>query len=292
MCSSQALARLKNYATILEDTKKKNSPIVVSRTPSARKGLIEMKKTIASLMLILFSFSTFAIGKAIINDNKVNIRDFPSIERGKVIFQATKGSEAYIYSALIESEKIGGDNNRWYYVGISGTQINGWVWGKYLSQVESNSIYRITIKRLYRNDYGDELIKSLFGGKIGDQYDLVKLSKYKIIDSKDTSFWQMKESGFTKLNTYETEYGNLYAFVNLVSQRWIFNKVVIVKNGYFKQVELGQDVDGLAKILGNDFETTNNEISYSENEEWDSYVYKVQIVDGKIKELEIAKYWD
>jgi hypothetical protein len=252
-------------------------------------------KTVRQLLLLIFIFSAvycFSDGVSFINDSDVNLRDFPSIEGSRVISKLNKGQEVIVNAKTIEKDKIGSSEMNWFYVGPVGTQSSGWVFGQFLTVDQSFRIEEISRMRLWRNIFADALFKSLLGGDVTDKFDESRLLGYELLESRDTSFWQMKESGFTKLRTYQTDFGELSLFFNESDHTWMFRQIVISRKNISDKFRIGVTTEEMTKIIGYDFEQSNSSVTYAEDSSWDKYVYEAAVKDGKISKFMLARYFD
>lgn len=249
----------------------------------------------ATLLILFLVFTVswlFPDGDSQINDSNVNLRDFPSLKDSKIIMTLAKSQKVTVTARTIEKDKIGMAEDNWYYVGVYGTQENGWVFGQFLSSPGDVKYEEISRMRLWRNIYADGLFKSLLGGDIYGTYGAVKLSKYKLTASRDTSFWQMKESGFTKLQTYATSFGEISVFFNPSNNTWRFRQIVISKANISDKFRIGVTVNQTKNIIGSDFDLKDKKLTYAEDSYWDKYVYEATVQADVIVDFSLARYFD
>ena len=248
-------------------------------------------KKLYFVIIICFLGLLYANENGVIIDNNVNCRNFPSIENSQVILKLSSNQKIYVYAKLLESEIINGKENNWYYIGVIGTQINGWVFGEFINIESSKDIYTISIQRLNRNKYGSDLIKKVFGGSINDPYSTQKLKAYQLVSTKETSFWQMKDSGFKSLNTYATDFGKIKVFVNSETNQFRINSIVIESNSISERLKINITLDQLSQLIGKDYQFIEDKIEYPQDDFWDSFVYEVEIENDKVIRITVSKYW-
>jgi hypothetical protein len=252
-----------------------------------------VKKLIAFFCLLTFCCVCFsqASKASTINDDNVNLRSFPSIKSSFVLLKLSKNAEISLWAKTRENDDIGLDKFPWYYVSTKDGN-HGWVYGKYVSEGENKNYQIISINKMYRNMYADQLIQKLLGNDVNAIFDIKQLENYKRFAIKDTSFWQMKESGFVKYAAYETDFGTLTIYLNERTGKWKYAGISISKENVSDYFLYGISLKEWTERVGSDYSIKDNKIEYDENEEYDKYVYYVNMNNDKIVSYEIWKYFD
>ena len=252
-----------------------------------------MKKSILFFFIFSICFTCFAQtkGRSFINDDNVNLRSFPSIKDSSVLLKLYSKTNISIDAKTIEMDNIDSDKFPWYYISTDDGN-SGWVYGKYVTEGEKENYQIFSIKKMYRNLYADLLIRKLLGNEMNETFDIKQLSKFTLISIRDTTFWQMEESGFTKYAIYATDYGTLTIYLNEKEGIWKYAGVSISKKNISDYFEYGISLKEWTERVGSDYSLRNNRIEYDENEEYDKYVYYVNIMNDKIISYEIWKYFD
>jgi hypothetical protein len=236
--------------------------------------------------------SALIYSQNIINDNNVNVRDYPSVLTGKVICKINKDTKVNIHCQTNIPDTINGKTNYWFQVETTDGKINGWVFGDFISLGKDNYIIKVVKENILRIKYANELLRTLYNGDGLTTYNIKLLQNYKLKDSKTTTFWQMKESGFTQLNTYETEFGELIAFVNTQKSIWRFNGLKIEKKNISDFFKINVNISYYESSVGKDFKTTKDKIEYDLSEYDDAFVYCATIKDDNVVSFELWKYFD
>jgi hypothetical protein len=243
-----------------------------------------------------------------INDNKVNVRDFPDVNIGAVLFQLNKGQKIWIDFRTEEKKKVNGIFNYWYHLSVQDGEYknkNGWVYGEYIDFVENydeeywlfSEIILIDEKIVYKHILADRIISTLFGKpEESIQYDTNILVKYNFIKQQEANIWHMRESNY-KLNTYAADFGNIYCYVNEELGKWFF--VVLEVKNKIKGFEIypGMLIRDIEDILGNDYTINNGRLQYEINWNTDGklglflYYWIFNIEDDKVTSFLIQMYY-
>jgi len=251
-----------------------------------------MKKLLLLLLIFLQIQILFAYTESKIIDNRVNCRDYPSTIIGKVIKQLNKSDRVFIYKKLIEKDIINGEEGYWYYVGVFGTTVNGWVWGKYLDQMDLNdNIYSISIMRFVRNETAKNVLNKLLSDYKKKYFNLDILGNYSLVKSGKTNFWQAKNNGYTEYNIYKIESGEIGLFVNPQNHMFFFNTLTINENNVSELFQIGIDLITLERNLGSDYEREGDYIKYHSSEDWDGYGFSVNLKDDKVISYTFSIIW-
>jgi hypothetical protein len=279
-----------------------------------KEKIMKNKRKYQFLFFIIFLFAylndLYAANEYIdkwpvINDDHVNIRDYPDINKGTAQFQLNKNQKIVIRYKTINEKKINDSVNYWYYVSVfDGEYQNriGWVYGKYISFTDNyNEEYWNTtifgIKSIdemvaYKNIVANKIITRLFGKYNDDGYDTNLLNQYALIHQQVSNRWYMRESNFSNLNTYSTDYGNIMGFINKTRGKWFFYRLEIEKKIEGMEIFPGMTINEIEKIFGNEYTTNNNILKYNFNEDFDSWFWTFNLNNGKIISFSITEYYD
>ena len=250
-----------------------------------------MKQLFLFLIIIILSLNLYCIDGSYIIDNRVNVRDFPSLLNSKIITQVQKDQQVIVNAKIIENDTINGVVDNWYLVGIIGSQTSGWIFGQFLVVDKKHNVENISIMRLYRNEYGSLLINELFNESKENQYSADLLSNYELIESRETTFWQMRDTGFKFLNRYKTEFGEISVFYNPDIKKWIFRQLIIENINISPYFKIGITIVDLESLIGKDYTSEGDIISYYQDIYWDAFVYEAEVSNGKVIRFILSNYF-
>jgi hypothetical protein len=242
----------------------------------------------------------------IINDDNVNVRDYPDINKGTVLFKLYKNQKIVIWYKTNNKKEINDSINFWYYISIFDGEYkgyNGWVYGEYISFKDNyNEVYwnttvfnikSIDERMTYRNIVARRLREKLFG--MYDEsgcYDTDLLIQYGLIHQQTSFLWYMRESNFNNLNTYSTNYGNIMGFVNENSGKWRFFELTIERNIEGLEIFPGMDIKEIENIFGNDYTINDGKLEYNFNDDFDSHFWIFNVRNERIISFSITLFYD
>lgn len=245
------------------------------------------------LLVIFFTvITTVVYSQNIINDNNVNVRDYPSVSQGKLVGQLNTNQKVSVYYKTKSMDTINGKTNYWYKIETVDKKITGWIFGDFIKLGKDNYIIEVVKENILRIQNANELLNKLFHGDGLTAYNLDLIKNYKVKESQLTSFWQMNESGYTQLNTYDTEYGELIAFVNIKENTWRFEGLKITKNNISEFFKINVDLKYYQSTVGNDFKINKDKIEYELSDYDDSFVYQANKVGDTVISFELWKFFD
>jgi hypothetical protein len=264
------------------------------------------------IVFLLVSISTNLLAQNIyidrwpmVNDDNVNIRDYPDLRSGTVKFKVHKDQKIIIRYKTIDKKEINGTSNYWYYVTIFERDYqhqNGWIYGEYISFIEgfdedywNSSIFEIKPideRIAYKNIVADRIINRLFGKSLSfSLYNIELLNGKDLINQQASFLWYMRESKYDFLNTYHVEYGYVMGFVNEIEKKWYFYMLVMDKLLEGIEIFPGMNMTEVTKIFGNDYSITDDTINYNFNEDFDSYFWSFKIENSKVVSFSIRRYY-
>ncbi len=208
-----------------------------------------------------------------INADSVKMHKYPFNSDNKIVCKLPQGQKINITRKTIETDTAGNEKWPWYWVTPRNGECmnyNGWVYGKYISFVDdfNDSFWKLDAFsriRYNRSIYAENLIKDIFGedDHPKEGYSIKLLEGSALIDTRPSYIWYMRDSGFTKVNTYKTYFGKLVAFVNEEDNKWDLIEIRIDKNIGSGAIKIGMRIDDLVKIFGDDYVVENDLLRYN-----------------------------
>jgi hypothetical protein len=247
----------------------------------------------------------------IINNDNVNVRDFPDIYIGTVRYILNNNQKVSIKYRTNDEEKINESYNYWYYISPQdGENANhhGWIYGEFITFMENfdedywNNYqygiafpYKINVidrKIIYRNIIANRIVLNLFGEREENgPYNLNILSGYDIIHQQSHGLWYMIESGFNVAITFQMEYGKVIGFVNTTTNEWYLFMLIIEDKIEGLEIFPGMSVSEIEYVLGKDFKYSNGKIEYLFQEGFHSFFWTFEIIDEKVKSFSIQRFY-
>jgi hypothetical protein len=237
-----------------------------------------------------------------INEDNVEVIKYPFNSNKKIICKLQKGQKVDLSRKTIEMDTVGNEDWPWYWISPrNGKYINyyGWIYGKYLSFVDDydESFWKLQFFsriRYNRSIYAETFIQNKYGDNYPKEgYDIDLLKDSTLIKIGKASLWYMYESGFTRVNTYETDFGELVAFVNETEKSWHLIQLKIIKDVGNGLIKIGMKIKDLIEKCGDDYVIENNILRYDFDPTFknDSYKIVIKFNNNKIEEIYIIRVY-
>lgn len=231
---------------------------------------------------------------AYVNSGGLRLRDFPSIDEGRILAVLSDGQRLGISAVTGWKDRINGRAFPWYYVWLADkSDVAGWVYGEFISFQPGYVPASETVRTVSRQQsYRSLLVLQMFRKLLGTDSHEVATSWLRGLPEASAAQLPMSFPTNYSLRDYKSDFGAVIVRYNPQDKQQLVLSIALDRPRSGLLITIGEPIARVEALLGSDYYARGPVQYYRGIPGVDSYGVAVQSENGVVTEITASALLD